>query len=89
MGCNCNKDKEKRHINNNTEPRKPYNVINVITDEILGRAEKLDKRSVDERLVFCNECEKLFRPTRQCKKCGCFVDIKAKYAKSFCPLGKW
>lgn len=40
------------------------------------------------RLDTCKSCEQ-FSITRQCKKCGCFMDIKAKLEKASCPLGKW
>lgn len=44
---------------------------------------------VTDRINTCNTCEYLFTPTRNCKKCGCFVDIKARFINSECPLGKW
>ena len=62
--------------------------------------EKLDYRSKlskfilpteekNKRIDICNSCEFLLTPTRNCKKCGCFVDGKAMLAKSECPMSKW
>ena len=40
------------------------------------------------RLSLCNDCDK-FTKTRQCKDCGCFMDIKARLGSTSCPQGKW
>jgi hypothetical protein len=42
-----------------------------------------------KRINICNSCEFLFTLTRNCTKCGCFVDGKAALAKSECPMTKW
>lgn len=42
-----------------------------------------------KRWSICMDCEKLFRPTRQCKVCGCFMKIKVRIKSQSCPLGKW
>ena len=42
-----------------------------------------------ERIAMCEKCEKFFRPTRQCKICFCFMDIKTKMKNKTCPKGKW
>ena len=44
---------------------------------------------VQERINICNNCEHLFQPTRTCKLCGCFVDLKTKIKTSSCPINKW
>lgn len=41
------------------------------------------------RLSTCEKCEFLFKPTFSCKKCGCFMKIKAKIDSMNCPIGKW
>ena len=42
-----------------------------------------------ERITMCEACEKFFRPTRQCKICFCFMDIKTKLGSMKCPDDKW
>jgi hypothetical protein len=49
---------------------------------------RASEETVSLRLDVCGNCEE-FALTRQCKKCGCFMDIKAKLEKAACPLGKW
>jgi hypothetical protein len=51
------------------------------------------ERSTDEkalaRLEICKQCPELIFLTNQCKKCGCFMNLKTKLEKATCPLGKW
>lgn len=42
-----------------------------------------------ERARICASCEFLFRPTKTCKKCGCFVKAKVMLPAQHCPLHKW
>ena len=43
----------------------------------------------DRRLKICNSCDSLFKPTGQCKRCGCFVATKAALSRGACPINKW
>lgn len=43
----------------------------------------------DERYAICKGCEKFFKPTKQCKECMCFMNIKTGVHDASCPLGKW
>jgi hypothetical protein len=42
-----------------------------------------------ERYDMCLGCEHLIKLTKQCKKCGCFMNLKTKLAGAECPVGKW
>lgn len=42
-----------------------------------------------KRWKICMDCDRLFRPTRQCKECGCFMKVKVRLRWTKCPLGKW
>lgn len=48
-----------------------------------------DDYVITERLSKCNSCDYIFKPTMQCTKCGCFVQIKARVVKFSCPIDKW
>ncbi len=43
----------------------------------------------DRRLDICKGCERLFKPTRTCKECGCFMTMKTWLRLAECPLEKW
>jgi len=42
-----------------------------------------------ERLDICKSCEYYFKPTGNCKKCGCFMRIKTTLSFTECPIGLW
>ena len=48
-----------------------------------------DNRPAIDRMKECLQCEHFFKPTRQCKKCGCFMPVKVRLKGSSCPVGKW
>ena len=43
----------------------------------------------ESRMAICESCEFLYGPTKQCKKCGCFIFTKSSIASSECPIRKW
>jgi hypothetical protein len=44
---------------------------------------------IKSRLAICNECPAFIKATSTCKKCGCFMILKAKIKQVTCPIGKW
>jgi hypothetical protein len=53
---------------------------------------KIEKVSADvskERINICLGCDRLFKPTNQCKECGCVMTWKTQLPHASCPLGKW
>lgn len=48
-----------------------------------------DQDIIDKRRAECDKCEFLFKPTGNCKKCGCWMTAKTKVATAACPIGKW
>jgi hypothetical protein len=43
----------------------------------------------NERYEICKACPEFFKPTHQCKKCGCIMTAKTKLEAAKCPIGKW
>ena len=43
----------------------------------------------ESRMKICRACPELWAPTEQCKKCGCFMSLKAKLDAAKCPIDKW
>ena len=41
----------------------------------------------EKRLAFCRECDMLLQG--MCRKCGCYVELRAAVAKNVCARGKW
>jgi hypothetical protein len=61
---------------------KPWDILNPNT-------EYLSEEESEKRLDICKNCEFFFTPTNQCKKCGCFMNIKTKISHASCPINKW
>ena len=49
----------------------------------------IDTSTYQSRISTCKSCEYLFKLTNTCKKCGCFMSVKAKLTTSNCPMNKW
>lgn len=71
-------------------------------EKFKNRLETIEKKAIEAsgnevasdeviavRIALCNNCEHLFKLTKNCKKCGCFVDLKTKMAQQKCPIDKW
>ncbi|MBE5874631.1 MAG: hypothetical protein E7287_09550 [Lachnospiraceae bacterium] len=41
----------------------------------------------EERLSVCKECDMLL--AGMCRKCGCYVELRAAVTKNYCPGKKW
>lgn len=68
-----------------------YSIVDVIKDELRGKAVHVSKDVKQQRLEICSGCPDFKRISRQCGICGCFLDRKALYAQSECPATppKW
>jgi len=46
-----------------------------------------DDKTYQARMESCQPCE--FFVNKRCMRCGCYMNIKAKFAAMHCPAGKW
>jgi hypothetical protein len=53
------------------------------------KTKRVSEEVADARMNICKGCEFLIKFTKQCKKCGCFMNFKTLAAESECPIGKW
>ena len=56
-----------------------------------GRPKRSDEEIAKISLI-CQGCEEYVPQTKlgpRCKKCGCNMNIKARWATAHCPIGKW
>ena len=61
---------------------RPWDIINPNT-------EWADEAKALERYEICKACPELIKLTKQCKKCGCRMQLKTKLELASCPVGKW
>lgn len=68
----------------------PDDVADAISPADLFNADNYtDKKTRISRFDTCKGCERLFKPTKSCKECGCFMALKTWLKDATCPLGKW
>lgn len=72
----------KKPLPNLNKPVRPWDMLN----PNIGRVTEEVK---SERLSICEGCEFFLKISRNCVKCGCFMDAKTGLPHAFCPIGKW
>jgi hypothetical protein len=65
------------------------NPIQQIAGKIFGRGPKVDGSVRLARLAKCYTCPAFIKTTKQCKKCLCFAEEKARYQNEKCKLNRW
>jgi hypothetical protein len=60
-----------------------------VASKIMTNGVKVSAPLAQHRFRLCKSCPHLLKTTGNCKKCGCFADVKTKYADQRCPVGKW
>jgi len=50
---------------------------------------RVDEEVANERMNICLDCKHLIQMTKQCTKCGCFMEAKTLLKNAACPIGKW
>ena len=105
MGCGCNKKKNKNEnkvkfnsnippnsvkVSNNKMPsmaKRAFNFAKSATDYVRSGMDNVEEEVYHTRLSICNDCP--FRKKSTCTKCGCFIEVKARWSVSTCPDNRW
>lgn len=61
---------------------RPWDLVNPATEFVTDEV-------AESRYSICKQCPEFLGLTKQCKKCGCFMNLKTKMHKATCPLEKW
>lgn len=61
---------------------RPWHLLNPNNEQV---SEEIYKK----RMEICNNCTHFLNVTKQCKKCGCVMPLKAKLHIATCPMSKW
>lgn len=62
---------------------------NVTPLDLLSSNNYTTKDIRDSRLEICKSCPQLFKPTKTCKRCGCFMSLKTWLKDAHCPDHLW
>lgn len=57
--------------------------------DLVNKQNYVDEDVAKSRYAVCVECPKFISLSRQCKECGCFMNLKTKLKNATCPIGKW
>lgn len=60
-----------------------------LATDTFALAEKVSPEVRESRYNICLSCEKLYAPTKTCRLCGCFMNIKTWMPNQNCPVNKW
>ena len=66
---------------------KIWNLANSIAAFVADGCQTVRHAEYAERLAICDRCGE--REQTVCRKCGCYLPIKAQGRVMECPLGKW
>lgn len=58
---------------------RPWDVLN-------PNAPKVSEDIESTRMSLCMDCPELIRSTKQCRQCGCFMNMKVKLENATCPI---
>jgi hypothetical protein len=61
---------------------RPWDLANPNTEHV-------SEEEAKKRYDICKQCPHFLAITKQCVKCGCFMQIKTKLAHAECPVNKW
>ena len=61
---------------------RPWDILN-------PNVEHAEDEVSNSRLDICKACPELIQFSKQCRKCGCFMNLKTKLENASCPIGKW
>lgn len=64
------------------------NAVAAIANRVRSNFENVSKEDFEKRLLICGQCPNKTESWR-CTKCGCFLNIKAKWSSEKCPENKW
>ena len=54
-----------------------------------GETARVDKEVAEKRYAICQSCPVFIHTTKQCRDCGCFMNLKVLLKSAQCPLLKW
>lgn len=65
------------------------NFVQSAAKHVKNGMQNSNEEEYKKRLAICAECPYVVENGSRCGKCGCFLQTKAKWASSSCPIGKW
>lgn len=61
----------------------------IVAGAVRGEGILVEEQVYIDRMNICNNCEFFKRDEKRCTKCGCFMEAKSRFKKTYCPIHKW
>ena len=61
----------------------------IVGGVMAGEGVLVSEEIFNERIRICNECPMFESSNKRCSECGCFMEAKSAFKKTYCPLHKW
>jgi len=68
-------------------PRQAWNLTTSLASFVADGCKTVTKEEYQRRLEVCDACDE--RRENRCRKCGCYLTLKARGRAFRCPLDKW
>jgi len=66
-----------------------YGLKEIARDMFSGQLKFSVEELATERMKICKSCPNFKPVSKQCSKCGCFMDLKTKLLDASCPIELW
>jgi formamidopyrimidine-DNA glycosylase len=65
------------------------NMKDILGGVIHGKGVMVAEETYHRRMSICNSCEFFRQEDKRCTQCGCFMEAKTRFKKTYCPVHKW
>ena len=69
--------------------KKAMNLANSTVKHVSTGMAQAEKKEREKRLEICVSCDRYNAEDKTCLECGCYLEIKTKWASEACPIGLW
>lgn len=61
----------------------------IVGGALQGEGVMVTEDVYNTRMSICNGCEFFRKEDKRCSQCGCFMEAKTRFKKTYCPIHKW
>ncbi len=61
----------------------------IVGGVMAGEGLLVSEEVFNTRMKICSECPLFEAHHKRCSECGCFMEAKSTFKKTYCPVGKW
>lgn len=61
----------------------------IVVGAVHGEDVLVTEEIYNTRMTICEGCEFFRKSDKRCAQCGCFMEAKTRFKKTYCPIHKW